>query len=122
MGSDAHSTTLSMGRCYRLAHKPSSRHRWKIPRLWKAPTTSSCHRKHGLRLLIGDITVVNNPEPKLLHLQVRRQGGATDIIEVHRRPKRAEAIRYSDIFVAKIQAMVEKCDIKRSLPSSSAKR
>jgi hypothetical protein len=61
-----------------------------------------------LRLLIRDITVVNDPESKLLLLQVRWQGGATDTIEVHRRPKRAEAIRYSDMFVAKIQAMAEK--------------
>jgi hypothetical protein len=81
-----------------------------FPGLWKAPTTSSCDRKRMLRLLIRDITVVNDPESKLLLLQVRWQGGATDTIEVHRRPKRAEAIRYSDMFVAKIQAMAEKYD------------
>jgi DNA invertase Pin-like site-specific DNA recombinase len=81
-----------------------------FPRLWKAPTTSSCDRKRMLRLLIRDITVVNDPDSKLLHLQVRWQGGATDTIEVHRRPKRADAIRYSDMFVAKIHAMAEKYD------------
>jgi hypothetical protein len=53
-----------------------------FPRLWKAPTTSSCDRKRMLRLLIRDITVVNDPESKYLHLQVRWQGGATDTIEV----------------------------------------
>jgi DNA invertase Pin-like site-specific DNA recombinase len=79
-----------------------------FPRLWKAPTTSSCDRKRMLRLLIRDITVVNDPDSKLLHLQVRWQGGATDTIEVRRRPKRADAIRYSDLFVAKIHAMAEK--------------
>jgi hypothetical protein len=34
-----------------------------------------------LRLLISDITVVNDPESKYLHLQVRWQGGATDTPE-----------------------------------------
>jgi hypothetical protein len=81
-----------------------------FPRLWKAPTTSSCDRKRMLRLLIRDITVVNDPDSKLLHLQVRWQGGATDTIEVHRRPRRADAIRYSDMFVGKIHAMAEKYD------------
>src|ERR1700758_3646221 len=81
-----------------------------FPRLWKAPTTSSCDRKRMLRLLIRDITVVNDPDSKLLHLQVRWQGGATDTIEVHRRQKRADAIRYSDMFVAKIHAMAKKYD------------
>src|ERR1700741_5491374 len=81
-----------------------------FPRLWKAPTTSSCERKRMLRLLIRDITVVNDPDSKLLHLQVRWQGGATDTIEVHRRQKRADAIRYSDMFCAKIHAMAKKYD------------
>ena len=81
-----------------------------FPRLWKAPTTSSCDRKRMLRLLIRDITVVNDPESKYLHLQVRWQGGATDTIEVQRRPKRADAMRYSDMFIAKIRAMAEKYD------------
>ena len=81
-----------------------------FPRLWKAPTTSSCDRKRMLRLLIRDITVVNDPESKYLHLQVRWQGGATDTIEVQRRPKHADAMRYSDMFIAKIHAMAEKYD------------
>jgi len=81
-----------------------------FPRLWKAPTTSSCDRKRMLRLLVRDITVVNDPESKYLHLQVRWQGGATDTIEVQRRPKRADAMRYSDTFIAKIHAMAEKYD------------
>jgi hypothetical protein len=63
-----------------------------------------------LRLLIRDITVVNDPESKYLHLQVRWQGGATDTIEVQRRPKRADAMRYSDMFIATIHAMAEKYD------------
>jgi hypothetical protein len=39
-----------------------------------------------LRLLIRDITVVKGAEPKLLHLQIRWQGGATETIDVHRQP------------------------------------
>ncbi len=46
------------------------------------------------RLLIRDITVVKGAEPKLLHLQIRWQGGATETIDVRRQPNRAEATRY----------------------------
>src|SRR6201987_342213 len=81
-----------------------------FPRLWKAPTTSACDRKRMLRLLIRDITVVKGAEPKLLHLQIRWQGGATETIDVRRQPNRAEAVRYPDTFVAKIRTMVEKYD------------
>jgi hypothetical protein len=81
-----------------------------FPRLWKAPTTSACDRKRMLRLLIRDITVVKGAEPKLLHLQIRWQGGATETIDVRRLPNRAEVTRYPDSFVAKIRAMAEKYD------------
>src|SRR6201984_2866953 len=81
-----------------------------FPRLWKAPTTSACDRKRMLRLLISDITVVKGPDPKLLRLQIRWQGGATETIDVRRQPNRAEATRYPDTFVAKIRTMAEKCD------------
>jgi hypothetical protein len=81
-----------------------------FPRLWKAPTTSACDRKRMLRLLIRDITVVKGAEPKLLHLQIRWQGGATETIDVRRQPSRAEAVRYPDPFVAKIRTMAEKDD------------
>ena len=81
-----------------------------LPRLWKAPTTSACDRKRMLRLLVRDITVVKGAEPKLLHLQIRWQGGATETIDVRRQPNRAEATRYPDTFVAKIRTMAEKYD------------
>lgn len=81
-----------------------------FPRLWKAPTTSACDRKRMLRLLIRDVSVVKGTEPKLLHLQIRWQGGATETIDVRRQPNRAEAIRYPDTFVAKIRTMAEKYD------------
>ena len=78
-----------------------------FPRLWKASTTTSCDRKRMLRLLIRDLTVVKAPEPKLLQLQIRWQGGATETIEVHQRPNRAEVVRYPDEFIAKIRALAE---------------
>jgi hypothetical protein len=61
-----------------------------------------------LRLLIRDITVVKSAEPKLLHLQILWQGGASETIDVRRQPNRAEITRYPDTFVAKIRAMAEK--------------
>jgi hypothetical protein len=81
-----------------------------FPRLWKAPTTSARDRKRMLRLLIRDITVVKGVEPKLLHLQICWQGGATETIDVHRQRNRNEVIRYPDTFVAKIRTMAEKYD------------
>src|SRR5262249_7690807 len=78
-----------------------------FPRLWKARTTSACDRKRMLRLLIRDITVAKGPEPKLLRLRVCWQGGANETIEVRQRPKRQDAIRYPDTFVAKIRDMAK---------------
>ena len=79
-----------------------------FPRLWKAPTTSACDRKRMLRLVISDITVVKGPDPKLLRLQIRWQGGATETIEVRQRPNRADAVRYPEALVAKIRALAER--------------
>jgi hypothetical protein len=76
-----------------------------FPRLSNASTTTSYDRKRMLRLLIGDITVINGHEPRLLLLKIRWQGGAAETIEVHRQPKRAEAIHYPDAFVANICAL-----------------
>ena len=81
-----------------------------FPRLWKAPTTSARDRKRILRLLIRDITVVKAPQPKLLHLQICWQGGATETIEVRQRPNYPEAIRYPDSFVAKIRTLAQQYD------------
>jgi DNA invertase Pin-like site-specific DNA recombinase len=74
-----------------------------FPRLWTAPTTAARDRKRMLRLLIKDITVVKGPEPKWLRLQIRWQGGATETVEVHLAPSRAEAVRYPQEFVAHIR-------------------
>jgi DNA invertase Pin-like site-specific DNA recombinase len=83
-----------------------------FPRLWKAPSTSARDRKRMLRLLIRDITVVKGPEPKLLRLQVRWQGGATETIEVRLPPNRPDAIRYSNAFVAEIRDLAQRYDDK----------
>jgi hypothetical protein len=63
-------------------------------------------------LLIRDITVVKAPQPKLLHLQICWQGGATETMEVRQRPNYPEAIRYPDSFVAKIRTLAEQYDDK----------
>jgi hypothetical protein len=78
-----------------------------FPRLWKSKTTSARDRKRMLRLLIRDITVSKATEPKLLRLQICWQGGATETIEVRQRPKRQDAIRYPDTFIAKIRSMAK---------------
>jgi DNA invertase Pin-like site-specific DNA recombinase len=76
-----------------------------FPRLWNASTTAARDRKRMLRLLIKDITIVKAPEPKLLQLCIRWQGGTTETVAVHLPPNRVEAIRYPDTFVARIRAL-----------------
>src|SRR5216684_8651597 len=76
-----------------------------FPRLWTAQTTAARDRKRMLRLLIRDITVTKGREPKLLRLHIRWQGGAIETVELRLSPNRAEAVRYSDAFVAHIRAL-----------------
>jgi hypothetical protein len=76
-----------------------------FPRLWTASTTAARDRKRMLRLLIRDITVAKGPEPKLLRLHIRWQGGTTETVELHLAPNRAEAVRYHDTFVTQIRAL-----------------
>jgi len=66
-------------------------------------TTTHRDRKRILRLLIRDVTVNKGPEPKIVRLHVRWQGGATETLELRRPPNRAEAIRYPDAFVGRIR-------------------
>ena len=63
-----------------------------------------------LRLLINDITAVDGREPRLLQLHIRCQGGETETIKVYRPPRRADAVRYPDVFVLKIRALAELYD------------
>src|SRR6266853_3784410 len=76
-----------------------------FPRLWNASTTAARDHKRMLRLLIKDITIVKAPEPKLLQLCIRWQGGTTETVAVHLPPNRVEAIRYPDTFVDRIRAL-----------------
>src|SRR5260221_6746826 len=90
------------GKLLELAHD--------FPRLWTASTTASRDRKRMLRLLIRDITVAKGPEPKLLQLNIRWQGGATETLELRLPPNRAEAVRYPDAFAGRIRALASECD------------
>jgi DNA invertase Pin-like site-specific DNA recombinase len=76
-----------------------------FPQLWAAPTTAARDRKRMLRLLIKDITVVKGPEPKLMRLQIRWQGGATETVEIRMPPNRAEAVRYPDTFIDRLRVL-----------------
>jgi len=76
-----------------------------FPRLWSAPTTTARDRKRILRLLVRDITVTRGPEPKIVRLHVRWQGGATEVLLLRLPPNRAEAIRYPEAFVARIREL-----------------
>jgi DNA invertase Pin-like site-specific DNA recombinase len=76
-----------------------------FPRLWSAPTTTARDRKRILRLLVRDITVTRGPEPKIVRLHVRWQGGETEVLLLRLPPNRAEAIRYPEAFVARIRAL-----------------
>jgi hypothetical protein len=51
------------------------------------------------------ITIIKDPESKLLQLCVRWQGSTTETVAVHLPPNRAEAIRYPDTFVDRIRAL-----------------
>jgi hypothetical protein len=81
-----------------------------FPRLWTAPTTAGRDRKRMLRLLIRDITVVKGPEPKLLRMHIRWQGGATETLELRLSPNRPDVVRYPDAFVARIRALASRHD------------
>jgi DNA invertase Pin-like site-specific DNA recombinase len=76
-----------------------------FPRLWSAPTTTPRDRKRILRLLVRDITVVRGPEPKIVRLQVRWQGGETETLQLQLPQSRADAIRYPEVFVKRIREL-----------------
>ena len=81
-----------------------------FPRLWTAPTTAARDRKRMLRLLVKDITVEKGPEPKQLKMHIRWQGGATETVELRLPPNRAEALRYSQEFVAHVRDLAIQYD------------
>jgi DNA invertase Pin-like site-specific DNA recombinase len=81
-----------------------------FPRLWTAPTTEFRDRKRMLRLLIKDIVVAKGPEPKLLQMQIRWQGGATEVVELRLPPNRADALRYPATVVDKVRGLASQHD------------
>lgn len=81
-----------------------------FPRLWNAPTTEARDRKRMLRLLINDITVVKGPERKQLQLQIRWQGGATEVVEVQLPANRADAMRYSATVIDRVRDLAREFD------------
>lgn len=76
-----------------------------FPRLWAASTTASRDRKRILRLLVIDITVTKGPEPKVVRLHVRWQGGKTETLQLQLPQNRADAIRYPKPIVARIREL-----------------
>jgi DNA invertase Pin-like site-specific DNA recombinase len=79
-----------------------------FPRLWAASTTAPRDRKRILRLLVRDITATKGPEPKVVRLHIRWQGGETETLQVQLPQKRADAIRYPSPFVARIRELAVK--------------
>jgi Recombinase zinc beta ribbon domain len=76
-----------------------------FPPLWTASTTKPRDRKRILRLLVRDITVLKGPEPKLVRLQVRWQGGETETLQIQMPQNRADVIRYPEAFVARLREL-----------------
>jgi DNA invertase Pin-like site-specific DNA recombinase len=76
-----------------------------FPRLWAASTTAPRDRKRILRLLVRDVTVAKGPEPKIIRLHIRWQGGATETLEVPQRPNRADVVRYPNPFVTRVREL-----------------
>ena len=77
-----------------------------FPRLWAADTTTPRDRKRILRLLVRDITVVKGPEPKIVRLQIRWQGGPTETLQLHAPTKQGRRrSRIPDAFVERIREL-----------------
>jgi DNA invertase Pin-like site-specific DNA recombinase len=76
-----------------------------FPRLWAASTTAPRDRKRIVRLLVRDITVTKGPEPRVVRLHIRWQGGATETLLVQLPQKRADATRYPSPFVERIREL-----------------
>jgi DNA invertase Pin-like site-specific DNA recombinase len=76
-----------------------------FPRLWTTSTTAPRDRKRILRLLVRDITVTKGPEPRVVRLHIRWQGGATETLLVQLPQKRADATRYPSPLVERIREL-----------------
>jgi len=76
-----------------------------FPRLWNAPTTQAKDRKRMLRLLIQDVTVEKQHEPRQALLHVRWHGGAHVDIAVPLPPLRQEQLRYPLELVQRVREL-----------------
>jgi hypothetical protein len=76
-----------------------------FPRLWAAATTTPRDRKRILRLLVRDITVVKGPEPKIIRLHIRWQGGQTETLQLNLPRNRADVVRYPEAFVQHVREL-----------------
>jgi len=74
-----------------------------LPRLWDAPTTTAKDRKRILRLLLKDITITR--AEKVVSLQLRWQGGATEELRVPLRPKSYDRWRHTPDLVHRIRTL-----------------
>jgi hypothetical protein len=81
-----------------------------FPRLWSAPTTEARDRKRMLRLLIKDITVVKGPERKQLQLQIRWQGGTTEVVKVRLPANRSDVTRYPQTVIDRVRDLAREHD------------
>jgi hypothetical protein len=79
-------------------------------RLWTATTTEARDRKRMLRLLIKDITVAKGAERKLLKLQIRWQGGTTEVVELRLPANRADVVRYPAAIIDKVRDLAREHD------------
>jgi hypothetical protein len=77
-----------------------------LPRVWHAPTTQPKDRKRMLRLLIKDITV-EKPQPKLLTVHIRWQGGASTSDSVPLPPSIADRQRYPAAAVGRVRELAQ---------------
>jgi hypothetical protein len=77
-----------------------------FPRLWHAPTTNAKDKKRMLRLLIEDITV-NKLEQRLVSLQIRWRGGATEEIVVERPKPNADQVRTPRDLICRIAELAQ---------------
>jgi Recombinase/Recombinase zinc beta ribbon domain len=76
-----------------------------LPRLWRAPTTSSKDRKRMLRLLIRDVTVEKLSATRQAVLHIRWQGGACTDITVDLPRPAADVTRYPAAFVERVRVL-----------------
>jgi DNA invertase Pin-like site-specific DNA recombinase len=74
-----------------------------LPRLWKAPTTTAQDRQRRRRVLLKDLTSAR--AEKVVSLQLRWQGGATEELLVPLRPKSSDRWRHTPDLVHRIRTL-----------------